>query len=228
VCLAAVLLAGVLLLYLSTLRQASAEPDPALHGCLYYDDDVVAETNRPATFGVEARYDVCNRYIRSRLPEGDGPARLPSMSAYPFPPELLDGRPQILLESATFDGQIRPITRGALGDDDVGRWTWEILPSSPGEQRLSLTFSVLDMETGRESLYEERQDVVVHVRGTFGYYVRSATSALLGFATSLRGGIVLSGAAAVVALLFGLRRARLRKRRPVSTGERGPSASPRP
>ncbi len=67
---AGVLLAGVLLLGLPTPWRASAGTGHALHGCLYYDDDIDAETDRGATFGVELRYDECNRHIESRSSSG--------------------------------------------------------------------------------------------------------------------------------------------------------------
>lgn len=97
-----------------------------------------------------------------------------------------------------------------IGDGDIARWTWHLVPSRPGRFQLTLTFNVL--RGGSSSLLTPDADfeITLNVHRTSTYLVSSVWHTIIDFFAGLGGILSAIGITAAAVVLWLVRH--LRKR----------------
>jgi hypothetical protein len=136
---------------------------------------------------------------------------------------VVGGKARLRLAAPLFPGRVGSISEVDQvidSDKDRATWAWELSPDKPGDYNVSLVLSILDASNQELLVQNEREEVTIHVKGTFGYYAGRVWTNTTNFLTSLQGATASAAAIGIsVASIWGFRQRKGKgKRRARSTG----------
>lgn len=181
--------------YTTLSRLSPTFPSVAGHGCLENDREKTVEVGEVAIVEASIRYRECASPTASANPEAPH-------STQSEQPVRLAAKARVQLISPLFTGDIQPISEEVLPigpEYDSGHWSWEVRPTRPGDQHISMVLTVYDQDGETIEGQGRRIDVAIHAKSTFAYHADSLWNGLQSFITSAVGAI--TGVATVVGLL---------------------------